>query len=257
MPIEEDDPLKGASDGKIDGVPFMSQSQADVVLFMPFNIVENYQVSWSGANLGIIGGGVDQLEEFARNSEDLDWSRGSFINMGKGASAKIQELWNSSDLQSGAKTAGAIAAGHVVGKTDVAKKVMQNFGLSINPNFELFFEGVQPRTFTFDFKMSPRNQAESDAIQAIVRTFKTYAAPEETQDSKGFFWDYPCYFQIEYWNAEKLHRLKPAALQSIQINYTGTGTNHTFYDGSPVQVDLTLTFTEASLVTRKDVVAGC
>ena len=131
-------------------------------------------------------------------------------------------------------------------------------GVSVNPYFELFFEGVQPRTFTFDFKLSPRNQTEAEAIQNIIMRFKMYAAPPasvndpETGAPSARYWGYTSLFQIQYWNSEKLHRIKPCALQNITVNYTGDGTNHTYYDGHPIQPDLTLTFVESELLTRKD-----
>ena len=34
------------------------------------------------------------------------------------------------------------------------------------------------------------------------------------------------------------------------VNYGASGTNHTFYDGYPVQTDMTLTFMENELLTR-------
>ena len=36
----------------------------------------------------------------------------------------------------------------------------------------------------------------------------------------------------------------------IAVNYGASGTNHTFYDGYPVQTDMTLTFMENELLTR-------
>ena len=59
-------------------------------------------------------------------------------------------------------------------------------------------------------------------------------------------------FEIEYWNSVVTHKIKPCGLTQIAVNYGGDGTNHTHYDGYPLQTDLTLTFTESQLLTREN-----
>ena len=142
------------------------------------------------------------------------------------------------------------------GGENLQAKLLKEQGQAINPHWELFFEGVQPRVFTFDFKMSPKNATEAESIQQIVQMFKTYAAPPAEVDGSRRYWGYPSMFEIEYWNSQKLHRLKPCALQNITVNYSGDGTNHTFYDGRPMQTDITLTFMESELLTRQDMKEG-
>ena len=155
-----------------------------------------------------------------------------------------------SNLKGAAAEVGGKIAGQVLGNPNIEKKALKMQGKSINPYFELFFESVAPRTFSFDFKMSPRNAQESEAIQNIVRAFKTFAAPPGGHGESLRYWGYPSMFEIEYWNVDKIHKLKPCALQNITINYAGAGTNHTFYDGTPIQTDMTLTFMESELLTR-------
>ena len=124
------------------------------------------------------------------------------------------------------------------------------------PYFDVWFDAPSTRNFTFDFKMAPKNVEEAVAIQNIVRLFKAHAAPVERKDDGLFWYGYPNQFQIEYWNQDNLHKFKPCVLQNINVNYSGTGTNHTFYDGHPLQTDLTLQFMEAALLTREDFVEG-
>ena len=132
---------------------------------------------------------------------------------------------------------------------------MKEAGVHVDPHFELFFEGVTPREFSFEFKFAPKNGTEADAIQDIIKAFKANAAPVANEGS-ALFWGYPNMFEIEYWNAEKLHKILPCALTNITVNYGASGTNHTYYDGNPIQTDVTLTFKESELLTRKEINEG-
>ena len=152
------------------------------------------------------------------------------------------------------------AAGAALNNDAVQAAVMKEFGqdqLYINPQWTAVFEGVQPRTFTFNFKFAPKNSNEAQMVQQIIRKFKASAAPHDPGgDSLYRYWTYPYTFGIEYWNQQRLHKLKPCALTNISVNYGASGTNHTFYDGFPVQTDVTLSFMETSLMTRGDFEEG-
>jgi len=234
-----------------------TKSEGEILLYMPFNINETYQADWRGGEMGLLGavfggGIVKQVanKEFSKALETLN-SQASLTNAGGMATETLGGI-------AGNKLA-EIGSGLGIQKTggeNLQAKLLKEQGLAINPHWELFFEGVQPRTFTFDFKMSPKNATEAESIQDIVQMFKTFAAPPAEVDGSRRYWGYPSMFEIEYWNTEKLHKLKPCALQNITVNYSGDGTNHTFYDGRPMQTDITLTFMESELLTRQDMKAG-
>ena len=88
-------------------------------------------------------------------------------------------------------------------------------------------------------------------IVKIVRMFKYYSAPGTLPGAEGLrYWTYPQLFEIEYWNSAVTHKIKPCGLTQVSVNYSGDGTNHTHYDGYPLQTDLTLTFSESELLTK-------
>jgi len=122
--------------------------------------------------------------------------------------------------------------------------------LAVNPHVEFFFENVTPRTFSFDFKLSPRNPDESEVIQKIIRSFKFHSAPKPQSSEAGRYWIYPQVFQIEYWNSDKTNKIGDCALTSVDVTYSGTGDNHTFYDGQPILVELKLNFMELDIITK-------
>lgn len=246
VPIAKDALNVGSFLGSIgDGFPqeFSSvvggnkKSEGDIILYMPFSVNETYQANWQGGDMGFVGAVMKAMESGAANALEQ-------VKMGDVAGELTQRL---------AKIGGA-----VIGNENLAKYAGKAQDRVVNPYFELFFESVSPRTFTFDFKMSPRNPSEAEAIQLIVKLFKLYSAPVTTPRGKDSlrFWGYPAMFEIEYWNADNVHRIKRCALQNITVNYSGDGTNHTFYDGRPMQTDLTLTFMESELMTRDEFRAG-
>ncbi len=240
----------GDAEAISDGVGGTAESVGDIILFMPFGVSESYGAKWAGGELGAVGAAAESIGKVASAAG----SKGSIMAGIGGAAKGAWEEINQNALGAGLEIGGKLL-GEALGNDAVAKKAMKLGGLHVNPHWELFFEGVDPRSFTFEFKMSPKNATEANAIQAICRLFKIHAAPG-TAKEKTRYWTYPSYFEIEYWNADQVHKIKPCALTNIQINHSATGTNHTFYDGFPIQTDLSLTFMESVLLTRDDFSSG-
>ena len=49
-----------------------------------------------------------------------------------------------------------------------------------------------------------------------------------------------------------LPRIRPCACTNVEVSYTGSGTWSSFYNGSPVDIDLTLQFNELELPYNND-----
>ena len=117
-------------------------------------------------------------------------------------------------------------------------------GTFLNPNMELLFNGVTLRTFRFSFKMTPRDDKESEQIRLIIRSLKRNMAAK----SGTTFLSSPNIFGLRYKkgndNHPFLHKFKPCALTDIAVNYTGENVYATYYDGTPVSMTMDLTFKE-------------
>ena len=252
-----EDSLKGMGEDFTQGSPGTSgtrvQSVADIILYIPQNITENYQSQWAGGERGMADNltvsGVSKVAQDALKSM-----------VGGGATTTaLEDAMNSLGISSAGAKAELIGKikSSIFNNPDLVKSELKRSGIGVDPHFDLLFTGVQARQFTFEFKMAPRNPTEAQMVANIIRVFKMYSAPVlEEGSAKARYWQLPCYFNIEYWNADKTHKIKPCALTNIGINYTGSGDNHTFYDGYPIQTDLTLTFVESSLLTRSDFESG-
>lgn len=131
----------------------------------------------------------------------------------------------------------------------------------LNPNLELLFQGPQLRPFTFQFKMSARNQPEADEIRRIINYFKYHMAVRE---EKGIFLKAPHVFKIQYEKGEgELHPGinlispivrpdKACALTNCSVDYTPLGSYMTYEDGTMVSYTLSLQFQELTPILDTD-----
>lgn len=151
-----------------------------------------------------------------------------------------------------------------------ANQVTQNaFGRIQNPYVEQVFNGVNMRTFTFNWKLVPRNDGETKKIKAIIKKLRAmslpdYAATLGNGDSAGTLSDrwltIPKIFRISWHRGDggaeidSLPRLKPAVLTNITVNYTPDAIWATYEGANPVAYDMTLSFTETEIITQTEVI---
>lgn len=130
----------------------------------------------------------------------------------------------------------------------------------LNPNLELLFQGPQLRPFTFQFKMSARNQPEADEIKKIIKYFKYHMA---VRKETGLFLRAPHVFTIRYLKGESQNhpginvispneREKACALTNCSVDYTPLGSYSTYEDGTMVAYTLSLQFQELTPIYDTD-----
>ena len=229
-------------------------TQADITLYAPVGISENFGAQWDGGDMGTYDMFAEsilpELKDIFQGNSSVGKAMESFAETGK-----------TFMVESGARF-----VGNKIGIPALEQKLLKDGepGLGIpgknvakDPHFEIFFNRPTQRSFSFDFKMIPRNASEAEMIRRIVQTFKAYSAPSHAKYGKhNRYYEYPSYFRIEYWNTDKLHKIKDCALTNISVNYSGSGTPGTYYDGAPIETDMTLTFQEKVLLTKEDILDG-
>ena len=137
------------------------------------------------------------------------------------------------------------------GQVTTSQLLARGSGEILNPNMELLFGGPTLRNFRFSFKFTPRNEKESQQVKLIIRAFKRNMAPQAeggTLNSGNFFLKTPNVFSLRYRTGRKnhpfLHRFKQCFLTDMQTTYTGEGVHATYNDGTPVSMQLDLSFKE-------------
>ena len=160
----------------------------------------------------------------------------------------------------------AIAAG-IAGKAidpqgrniDVSGAIARGTGQVLNNNLELLFDSVNLRSFPFSMTFSPRNAVESMTVKHIIRAFKSsMAAKKGTTDAGqgGIFLKTPDVFHLRYLHNGKdhpfLNSFKHCALTAMAVNYTNAGTFASYSDGTPVSIQMNLTFKELNPIYFED-----
>ena len=211
-----------------------------IILYMPLEIQTAYQIDWAQTELGMAKEAVDILK--SGSFKDL------FISGGASAVKQFGEKLNNFTGEN-LKDAASLAARMV-----------------INNHQEVIFNGIQFRTFAFNFRFTPESEDEAVNVDNIIRAFKFYAAPEIKEGLAGRFWIYPAEFDIQYYANGKpndfLNKISTCALTSCAVNYTSSGHWAAFRPSQRVQgapsvcTDLALNFMELELITKSRVLEG-
>jgi hypothetical protein len=200
------------------------------------------------------------------------------INLGN----KLKSLFSASDASAAAQevldagssigqTASAAFAG-VLGKTLDKTGFLSASGKSPNNYMALIYGGPNEfRMHSFAFKFFPRNQAETTTVQAIIEEFKRGTLPRMsggTGTGKNLLDPYfksPRQHTIKFMKGGKtgggnqnpyLFTIGRSVITNMEINYDPQGTVGFHDDGSPVAIDLSLTFKEIAFQISSDNVDG-
>lgn len=132
-------------------------------------------------------------------------------------------------------------------------------GLAANPKKEQVFKGVNFREFQMNYSFFPRNATESNNILNIIKMFKLHMHPE-FKDSAAFIYLYPSEFDIFYYHFNKenksIHRHTSCVLADMTVNYSPNGVFNTFADGTPTNINMTLSFKELAVLTKQQIEDG-
>lgn len=206
------------------------------------NPIEAYGLAATSTIIREGGRGIDSAGKAAK---DIVAQLGASI----GSAANDPNIQNALIAAISGQAVGALG-GNVSGSSIVARATGQVF----NPNLELLFNGVNIRVFPFTFEFFPRNRDEGEEVRQILRLLKYSMVP--SRGDQGIFIKAPYVFQLEYMKGSKPHpflnRFQPMALTNMSVNYTGSNTYSTFYDGTPTHIRLELLFKELNPVYKDD-----
>ena len=233
-------------------VTYTAREGKKITLNMPIAYVVNDMIGYENAELGASGAAaLNAMERTGEMGSALSAAIGSFkgsvtdlFKQGMGADAARVALARGiakAPISAGLKAAGSIAA-----------------RVTVNPNVRATFRGVSLREFTFQFKFIPYSAEESRAIADIIRTFRTYAYPEAIYAgpvSVGY--KYPDLFKIrvQYNQQDIGSQIKMCYLRNVQTSYNPTAASF-HADKMPTEIDLSLSFTEHTTISREDIVSG-
>ena len=221
-----------------------------IFLPIPKNIADNNQIDWGET-------GINALEAFG-----LKFGQ-QFINEGPLEAAKLAfqaggDAFSDPAFGGDAQKAiiNAISAQAIQtlgGQVRPGDLISRATGQVLNPNLELLFKNVTLRSFKFTFEFFPRNRREATEVMHIIQCFKAHSAAKK---NGGIFLQAPDIFQLSYRKGSSAHpflnKFKPTVLTNISMNYTGSNTYSTFYDGTPTHMLMELSFKELNPIYEEN-----
>jgi hypothetical protein len=233
--------------------------RGSVILPVPQSLPVNSQsAAWGQGNLsGIAAAGIGVAQETIK---------GGIEGLSKGVTAFITKATSTAQTGLGQKAIQdffAVAAyQQLLGQGDnlFGELLSRDTGAVINENIELLFRGVNLReSFSLVFDLSPRDADEGRVIKDMSLFLKKEMSPRKGTASGaagGLFLTAPSVFKVQYMSGQNPHpylnKYKICALQNLALNFTGSNTYTTYSDGTPVHMNLTLSFQELTPIYAED-----
>ena len=224
-----------------------------ISMYMPATVATGYSTQYTDTAIGI--GAAALLDSGAYDK----------LTNGMIGEAATAIAGFSTDLAASINAKALMAADMIPGFQGIKELSEMRSGVILAERMELAFKGIDKRTFQYEFKMSPKSEAEAKEIRSIINAFKLNMLPEfEGSDQHGRRLIVPNTFDIEYmWNGAQnnfLHKISTCVLESMNVSYGGdkfkthAGING---DGSPpIDTTLSLTFKELELITKERAAEG-
>jgi hypothetical protein len=236
------------------------QIQGTVILPVPQSVPTNTQsTSWGEGKMGpaqTLALGIAQ--ETVQGKE-------FFGSLGSSLVAAALGIKDAATTSLGQKTAQSFFASKAVesllGQDGLFNDVLaRNTGAVFNENIELLFRGLNLRApFQFAFDLAPRDADEARQIKDMVVFLKKAMAARKGTESgaaAGLFLKAPNVFKVQYMSGGKPHpylnKFKICALTDLALNFTGSNTYATYSDGTPVHMNLGMTFQELTPIYADD-----
>ena len=222
-----------------------------ISLYLPMGLAFRDNVTYENFDLGVVGGAIAQGAGMASAMTD---GIGSFISGLKGPGGN--DLAKLAGVQL-AKKAGSFGA-----EAQAALKIQG--GVTLNPNSRIMFKQPNIREFAFAFKMIGRSAEEQDAINQIIKIFRTELYPSTIDAEIGgqtisLGYTFPKKFQLsfEYDGGEipGLAKVKPCYLRDVSTTFNSSQMAM-HKDGNFMEVDMTLSFQETAALTQSDIEDG-
>lgn len=252
-------------DGSL-GLPSASERPTEVLstIYLPVQtgLTDSMSVDWGNGELNPLTAAAAGLSYSTQAAAAAGGTpgqvAGTFLSGAAGAASKFKDAPEMRSFLINYFTQEAVGAQGLLSRTA---------GAAINNNLELLFNGPQLRSFTFTFRLTPRNSDETKMIKRIIRTFKIAMVPEASQSELYLL--APNVFQLAYMKESSknitgfsesgltlhpyLNKFKRCALKDFSVNYTPDGQYMTYaQDGSMTAYELSMTFCELDPVLAND-----
>ena len=132
-------------------------------------------------------------------------------------------------------------------------------GTLINPKAALAFEGVEMKSHSFDWTLSPKSETESAVLRKIIQTIKRKCLPSyaDTGVLQKSLFKYPSTVDSFLVGAdpEFYYYFKTSMIRTFNVNYTPNGVS-VLKGGKPATVQMQMNLIETDIHTSEDYDGG-
>lgn len=173
--------------------PAPKQSGDAISLPLPKALNSTYSPQWQNDDFGITG---NAMRKNVQNVKGMVERGGTIQSVVEEISqyATASGVWN--------KFAGAVKTVAMDAGSGAASTLLGYAAYARNPFQALIFQGMDFRTFTFDYNLVARSAKEADAIKKIILTLKKGLVPDFTETFENNLFKYPKMFQPSFPNVE-------------------------------------------------------
>lgn len=203
------------------------RSDDSITLPIPDSLNFQWGANWTQVETGDLGAIVNQMSDMTEENK---------AEVVKGLAGRL-----------GMSAVEAIGSSR---KVNTAETIQAGLGFAINQYPEALFKGMTFRSIPFSWKLTPRSQDESIAIQSIARMLRFHMAPEwlKRNGEGNNFLLFPSTVDVVFWLGDKPHpfipRMMTCAITALEMNETPNGGFNPMTDGAPQSVIINLTLTE-------------
>ncbi len=228
------------------------QSKDTIALYLPPGLQASYKHDYKNSDTGIAGMVMQTLGVKGSDQSFVDYLRSNANSQNANTlAATVGDML-------GAK--GALEVAKFTGAGDPTSQLEKMRNEAPNPALEAIFTGTGFRSFSYNFRFTPRTEREVRVVDDIVKLFKFHAAPERMFGEKvGRHLRMPAEFDIFYMYQGQQNTWYPmihsCVCNSVNVTYGPGGDSQHFrkVDGSPAPLDtnMSLAFTEPAIITKE------
>ena len=140
-----------------------------------------------------------------------------------------------------------MSAGSGENKAGAIAETNKLIGRAVNPNKQLYFQGMNFESFNLHFKIAPLTPEDNKNLQDYIKALIKYSVPDTYKSIGQNYFTYPGLVKVIMKSNKKLiFEEDKLAITSVQC----TPSTNTHPDGNPISYDLSIGFKETILRTR-------
>jgi hypothetical protein len=217
-----------------------------IVLPLPQNLVDVVSIQYNNTGLGpLLGEGSKAVEEIINTLQQAGFTD-ALSQAYKGAMGAIRGGAASEAL----RVLGRRALGGI--SREAASALDLALGNTPNPHQVVTFNGVNLRTFQFNWRFSPNNISESQQLNNLIVTMKKRTLPKRSPNN--LLLEYPSIAKmiIKPDTINNLFNFRNFFIDNFTVNYAPSGSLSFHKDEMPSEVEVSMLMREFDIQTSND-----